>query len=701
MNKKQILCSLLFVGALGGFSLSAAANGMEAYSVSSMKTTATPPVSGMTPEILLTLPRVGGYALSPDGKTIVYTVSHPNLKENNSKTYIYSIGVDGKNKKMLSQEGTSDYAPIWYKGGREIAFLSAFQEGLQVFLMNTDGSNRRAITQIKGGVNEFKFSPNEQELLYVQDIKFGQTTQDRYPDLDKASGFIVEDLMYKHWDEWVRTIPHPFLAPVSSLPITQGTDLLQGEPYEAPMKPHSDLSDFSFSPDGRYIAYACRKKTGLEYSLSTNSDIYLYDRETGKTENVSSMRKGYDTTPVFSPDGQQLAWVSMERDGYESDLKELIIMNLSDRKIRMMTSTGFEYNVESPTWATDGKSIYFVACKEGETNIFNINVKTGKIRSITQGQHDYTGFVLQNGIMVGARQSMTYPTELYKVDLKKGKETAVTTEAYAALGSLEAPRCEARWMPTTNGEKMLVWVLYPPHFDSSKKYPSILYCQGGPQNTISQFWSYRWNPRLMAEQGYVVILPNRHGVPGFGKAWNEQISGDYGGQNMKDYMQAADLMKQEPFIDAERMGCVGASYGGFSVYWLAGHHQKRFAAFIAHAGIFNLETQYLETEEKWFANWDMGGAPWEKDNAIAQRTFATSPHKFVENWDTPILIIHGERDYRILASQGMMAFDAAKMRGIPTEMLLYPDENHWVLQPQNALLWQRTFFGWLDKWLKK
>lgn len=667
-----------------------------------MKTSTSAPMSqGMTPEMLLTMPRVGSFDLSPDGKKVVYTVSFPNLKENNSKTYVYTIGVDGKNRTQLSQEGKSDYAPVWYNKGKEIAFMSSTDKGMQVFIMNTDGSNRRAITQIEGGINEFKFSPDEKELLYVKEIKFGKTAQDHYADLDKATGVIIDDLMYKHWDEWVTTIPHPFIARVGATPITQGKDLLEGEPYEAPMKPHNDLSDFAFSPDGRYLAYACRKKTGLEYSVSTNSDIFLLDRQTGKTENISEFRKGYDTAPSFSPDGKQIAWTSMERDGYESDLNELIVMELESRKPRMMTSVGFEYNVQSPTWTPDGKSIYFIACREGLTHLYNIELKGGKIKQITDGQYDFTGMALKNGVIVAARRSMTHPVELFRVAIKDGKQMVITTETASTLAQTTTPVCEPRWMPTTNGEKMLVWVLYPPHFDKSKKYPSILYCQGGPQNTISQFWSYRWNPRLMAEQGYIVILPNRHGVPGFGKAWNEQISGDYGGQNMKDYMRAADLMKKEAFIDPNRMGCVGASYGGFSVYWLAGHHEGRFAAFIAHAGIFNLEAQYLETEEKWFANWDMGGAPWDKNNPVAQRTFANSPHKFVDRWDTPILVIHGERDYRILASQGMMAFDAAKMRGVPTRMLLYPDENHWVLQPQNALLWQRTFFGWLDQWLKK
>ena len=507
--------------------------------------------------------------------------------------------------------------------------------------------------------------------------------------------------MYKHWDEWVSTMPHPFIAKVTAQPITKGLDLLEGEPYEAPMRPHNGIEDIAFSPDGNLIAYACRKKTGLEYSLSTNSDIYLYNVSTGETTNVSEGIMGYDTNPVFSPDGRSLIWIGMERDGYESDLQVMYLYDLAKKQYRPLTAD-FEYNISNPTWSADSKTIYFITCREALTHLYSYQLSNGKIKQITDGQYDYTGFDINDkGVCVASRQAMTYPTELFMVNLKNGKATALTQEDKPIMSQLGDLTCEKRWMPTTDGGKMLTWVLYPPHFDKNKQYPSILYCQGGPQSTISQFWSYRWNPRLMAEQGYIVILPNRHGVPGFGKAWNEQISGDYSGQNIRDYLTAADLMRKEPFIDPHRMGAVGASYGGYSVYYLAGVHEGRFAAFIAHAGIFNLEAQYLETEEKWFANWDMGGAPWDKDNATAQRTFANSPHKLVDKWDTPILIIHGEHDYRILASQGMMAFDAAKMRGIPTKMLLFPEETHWVLKPQNALLWQRTFFDWLDRWLKK
>ena len=656
----------------------------------------------MTPELLLTLPRVGSYALAPSGKQVVYNVSQPSIQDNNSRTSIYLINSDGTGRtELTAPSSSSEYTPRWSRDGKQIYFMRGTDQGMQLFARTLSDGVERQLTAIDGGIVDYLFSPDETTLLYVQDIKARPVVTDVYPDLDKADARIIEDLMYKHWDEWVSTMPHPFIAKVTAQPITEGLDLLAGEPYEAPMRPFNGIEDIAFSPDGNLIAYACRKKTGLEYSLSTNSDIYLYNVTTGETTNVSEGLMGYDTNPVFSPDGRSLIWIGMEHDGYESDLQVMYLYDLAKKQYRPLTAD-FEYNIANPTWSADSKTIYFITCREALTHLYSYQLSNGKIKQITDGQYDYTGFDMNDkGVCVASRQSMTYPTELYMVNLRSGKATELTTEDKPMMSQLGDLTCEKRWMTTTDGGKMLTWVLYPPHFDKNKRYPSLLYCQGGPQNTISQFWSYRWNPRIMAEQGYIVILPNRHGVPGFGKAWNEQISGDYSGQNIQDYLTAADLMRQEPFIDPDRMGAVGASYGGYSVYYLAGVHEGRFSAFIAHAGIFNLEAQYLETEEKWFANWDMGGAPWEKDNATAQRTFANSPHKLVDKWDTPILIIHGEHDFRILASQGMMAFDAAKMRGVPTKMLLFPEETHWVLKPQNALLWQRTFFDWLDRWLKK
>ena len=654
----------------------------------------------MTPEMMLSLARVGASSLSPDGKTIVYSVGFPNIKENKIRTELFSIASDGTGRRQLTKGIAGLHGARWIQQGRRISYISSESGEPQVWTMAPDGTDRKQVTRIEGGLSDYLFSPDETKLAYIKEITFGKSTKEVYPDLPKATGRIVTDLMYKHWDEWVETIPHIFIASVGNEPITSGKDILEGEPYEAPTKPFGGSEELSWSPDGKTLAYSSRKKTGLEYSLSTNTDIYLYDLASGATRNITEGNGGYDTHPRFSPDGSKISWISMERDGYEADLKRLFIQELKTGKKTFLTD-GFEYDVDETVWSPDSKSIFFLATKHAEAQLWELTLKGRKIRQITTGMHDYTSLDLQAGRLLAGRQSYTLPTDLYLVDPKTGRADQLTHENKETLDRLSPISVEKRWVKTTDGGNMLVWVILPPNFDKTKKYPALLFCQGGPQSAVSQFFSYRWNMRLMAEQGYIVIAPNRHGVPSFGKAWNEQISGDYSGQNIQDYLTAVDEVKKEPWVDADRLGCVGASYGGYSVFYLAGVHQKRFKAFIAHAGIFNLEMQYMTTEEMWFANWDMGGAPWEKDNAVAQRTFANSPHKLVGNWDTPILVIHGERDYRILAGQGMAAFNAAKLRGIPAELLIYPDENHWILRPQNALLWQRTYFDWLDKYLKK
>ena len=653
----------------------------------------------MTPETMLSLARVGASALSPDGKTVVYSVGFPSIKDNKIRTELFTISSDGSARRQITQGVAGVHGARWIQQGRRISYISSESGAPQVWTMAPDGTDRRQVTNIEGGLSDYLFSPDEKQLAYIKEISFGKSTKEIYPDLPKATGRIVTDLMYKHWDEWVETIPHIFIAPVGGEAITGGKDILEGEPYEAPTKPFGGAEELSWSPDGKTLAYSSRKKTGMEYSLSTNTDIYLYDLASGQTRNITEGMGGYDTHPRFSPDGKRISWISMERDGYEADLKRLFVQDLKTGQKTFLTG-GFEYDVDELQWAANSQSLFFLSTKHAEAQLWEIALKGRKIRQITTGMHDYTSLDVQGGKILAGRQSYIEPTDLYLVDVKTGAAKQLTAENKSTLDGLAPISVEKRWVKTTDGGNMLVWVVLPPNFDKTKKYPALLFCQGGPQSPVSQFFSYRWNMRLMAEQGYIVIAPNRHGVPSFGKAWNEQISGDYSGQNIQDYLTAVDELKKEPWVDSERLGCVGASYGGYSVFYLAGVHQKRFKAFIAHAGIFNLEMQYMTTEEMWFANWDMGGAPWDKDNAVAQRTFANSPHKLVANWDTPILVIHGERDYRILAGQGMAAFNAAKLRGIPAELLIYPDENHWILRPQNALLWQRTFFGWLDKYLK-
>ncbi len=458
------------------------------------------------------------------------------------------------------------------------------------------------------------------------------------------------------------------------------------------------MEQISWSPDSKTIAYTCKKKTGMAYSVSTNSDIYLYELESGKTKNISEGMLGFDMAPVFSPDGSMIAWESMERDGYESDQTRLIIYHTETGEKRDH-SAAFDQNTGGYAWQGN-ESIYFISAHLGSYEIFNYNLNSEAFKQVTDGIHNYNSIALAGDKLIATRQSMSMPTEVYSVNPADGQAEQISFTNKELLDKITMGKVEKRWIKTTDNQAMLTWVIYPPNFDPAKKYPALLYCQGGPQSMVSQFWSYRWNFQMMAANGYIIVAPNRRGVPGFGQAWNEQISGDYGGQNMKDYLAAIDEVSKEPFIDNEHLGAVGASYGGFSVFWLAGNHDKRFKAFISHDGMFNFEAQYLETEEMWFVDWDLGGAFWEKDNKVAMNSYANSPHKFIDKWDTPILIIHGELDYRIAYTQGMSAFNAAVLRGVPAEFLFFPDENHWVLSPQNGILWQRTFYDWLDRWLK-
>jgi len=653
----------------------------------------------MTPEVLWAFGRVAGTQVSPDGTKVLYRVSYYSIPENKGNSEIFVMNADGTDKKQITRTATREAAAKWMKDGVHIAFLSSESGSMQLWIMKSDGTDRKQITFRKEGISDFSFSPDETKLLFVADVKYGKRTADIYPDLPKASGVIVNDLMYKHWDEWIQTVPHPFVATLKDNKMENETDILNGEPYESPMKPFGGIDQLAWSPDGKIIAYTCRKKTGKEYALSTNSDIYFYNLETKKTENKTQGMMGYDQNPVFSPDGKWLAWESMERDGYEADKNRLFIMNiLTGEKTDL--SANFDQSSTGLTWTADSKSIYFVSCWHALTQIYNVKIASKKITQITKGIQDYSYVSPAKDKLIGVKHSMSMPDEIYSIDPKTGKETELSFENKEILGQLKMGRVEERWITTTDNKQMLTWVVYPPNFDPAKKYPTLLFCEGGPQSTVSQFWSYRWNLQVMAANDYIIVAPNRRGLPSFGKEWLEQISGDYGGQNMLDYFSAIDALAKEPYVNKDKLGCVGASYGGFSVYWLAGHHEKRFKAFLAHDGMFNLPQQYLETEEMWFVNWDLGGAYWDKANAIAQRSYANSPHLFVDKWDTPILVIHGEKDYRILASQGMAAFNAAVLRGVPAEMLIFPDENHWVLQPQNGILWQRTYFSWLDKWLK-
>jgi len=654
----------------------------------------------MTPEILWSFGRLGDVQVSPDGKKILYGVSYYSKDKNRSNRELFIMDIDGKNKLQITHTAFGEYNAVWRPDGEKIGFICAADGEMQIWEMDIDGENREQVSYVEGGLGGFSYSPDQSKVLFIKEVKLDETVSDIYPDLTAASGRINNDLMYRHWDTWVDSYTHIFVADYTLGRVVSEKDIMEGERWEAPMKPFGGMEQIAWSPDGKTIVYSCRKKVGKEYTLSTNSDLYFYDTESGKTTNMTEGMMGYDMNPVFSPDGYVIAWESMERDGYEADKQRLFTMNLKTGEKTYHTKD-FDQMAHGLSWSADGKSIYFISDWHATDEIYQLTLKDGEIRKITEGVHNYRSAIEVGNKLITTRVSMSKPSEIYAVNIKNGKDTELSFENKHLLDQLTFGEVTKRWVETTDHKQMLVWVILPPHFDESKVYPGLLYCQGGPQGTVSQFWSYRWNFQMMAANDYVIVAPNRRGLPGFGQEWLEQISGDYGGQNMKDYLSAIDAVKEEKWLDEDRLGAIGASYGGFSVYWLAGHHNKRFKAFIAHDGMFNLEAQYLETEEMFFVNWDLGGPFWEPYNKTAQNSYANSPHKFVQYWDTPLMVIHGELDYRIVASQGMSAYNAAVLRGIPAEYLYFPDENHWVLKPQNGILWQRRFYNWLDKWLKE
>ena len=700
----------------------------------------------MTPEALWAMGRIGSYAASPDGTKIVYQVGYYSVKHNKSHQVLCLMNSDGSGQQRLTASSKSETDPAWLPDGR-IAFIT----GGEVWAMNADGTGCKQLSQTGGEVEGFKFSPDGSKVIIVKSIPYNDIIQKNPDDLPKATGRLVTDLMYRHWDHYVESIQHPFVCSVSDgMAIAPtGIDLLKGQPFECPMEPFGGMEQLDWSTDSRCIAYTCRKQTGLAYSISTDSDIFLYDTATGLTRNLckpegyvepkidptKTMKYqavnakenlknnvGYDQNPQFSPDGRYIAWISMERNGYEADRQRLCCYDLQTGEKCYLTED-FDSNVDDFCWSQNTKDalIYFIGVWHATENLYAVSVEKYNKKSplanlkpktirLTNDCADWGSLQLMNNgrQLLMERHSYTEPADLYVVtpNAKKPELTAIgqlTQENKHILDRLAKPTVESRWVKTTDGGQMLYWIIQPPHFNPAKKYPTLLFCEGGPQSPVSQFWSYRWNFMIMASQGYVIIAPNRHGLPGFGQEWLEEISGDWTGQCMSDYLVAIDDAAQNlPYVDRNHMGCVGASFGGFSVYYLAGHHDKRFKCFIAHDGAFNLEAMYTETEENWFSNWEYDDAFWNRDQtANAKKTYANSPHRFVDKWDTPILCIHGEKDYRINATQGMSAFNAARMRGIEAQLLIFPDENHWVLKPQNGILWQRTYFNWLDRWLKK
>jgi len=655
----------------------------------------------LTPEVLWSFGRLNDVQVSPDGKTLLYGVSYYSKELNKSNRELFTLSLNGGTPQQITKTAGGEYNAIWNADGSKILFLAAAEDGLQIYSMNPDGTERIQISNQPGGISNIKLSPCGKKLLFTSDVKIDKTIQDMHPDLPLAEAKLYDDIMYRHWDTWEDGYySHIFIADLENGKVTNAKDIMPGEPFDSPLMPFGGIEEITWSPDSKTIAYTCKKLSGRDYALSTNSDVYLYNTETGQTTNFTEGMPGYDWQPLYSPDGNKLAWLSMERAGFEADKQRLFIADLTTGE-KINYSENFDYSPSGMEWTADGKYIYCVVGIDASFQVYKIDIENKEFIAVTEGMHDYHQVAIAGDQLIGTKVSMVKPEEIYTINPETGEETEISFENKHILGQLAMPTVEKRMVKTTDGKDMPTWVVLPPHFDANKKYPAILFCEGGPQSPLSQFWSYRWNFSIMASNGYVVVAPNRRGVLTLGQEWTDQISKDNAGQAMKDLLSAIDDVKKEPFVDEERLGAVGASFGGFSVYWLAGNHNKRFKAFIAHCGVFHSEMEFMTTEESFFDMWEKGGAPWEKDNKVAMKSYAGSPDNFVQNWDTPILVIHGGKDFRVPYSQGMAAYNSARLLDVKARFLYFPEENHWVLKPQNGILWQRTFFDWLDQHLKE
>ncbi len=655
----------------------------------------------LTPELLWKMNRISGGTVSPDGQFLLYSQRSYDLEANKGNTDLFVLDLKRNKTQQITATPFTEMEAQWGINNT-IWFMSAENEGLQIWKMNADGKEKKQCSHFKDVELEgFKVAPDEKSIVAIEAIKVKQTISDKYPDLTKANARIEDNLMYRHWDhfdDYMRR--HLFLhkiviASEGEAIALSGTDLLKGEHYDGILPPMGGSEQFCYSNDSKKIIYTSKKLQGKDFALSTNSELYEYDILSGTTKNLTLGNKGYDMNPSFSSKGT-LAWQSMPRDGFESDKNHLKIM-ATDGKIVDLTKE-LDITIGSFCWHPNGDLIYFIAPKNGTEQLFELNVTSGKTRQLTSGQFDFVSISVYGETIYAGRQSMVEPTELFSYTIKKNKLAQLTNANTELIKTLKMPKAEERWVETTDGKKMLVWMVYPPDFDPAKKYPALLYCQGGPQSQVSQFFSYRWNLALMASKGYIVVAPNRRGLPGFGQEWNDAISKDWGGQAMKDYLTAIDNAAQEPYVDETRLGAVGASYGGYSVYMLAGIHENRFKTFVAHCGLFNLESWYGTTEELFFANWDQGGPYWLDVNKENYKK--NSPHNYVASWNTPILVIHGGMDFRVPESEGMQAFQAAQLKGIRSKYLYFPTEGHWVQNPQNSIVWQREFFEWLATDLK-
>lgn len=661
-----------------------------------------------TPEVMWSLGVMSEYAISPDGSKVLYTLRYTDMEQNKNNAELYLMPIEGGDGERLTTTAQSEFNPVWLDDNTIM-----FCRGAQILSMDLGSKNETVVAEHERGFEGFKMAPDHKSLVYISTIPVERPEhlEKLYAGLDKTTGRINEDLMYRHWDNWVDEIPQIFYVPFENgkAQMDKVVNIIDST-FECPMRPWGGTEQYNYSPDSKTIVYTCRKKTGYDYAHSTNSDIFIFNIEDGKTINISDGIMGYDQNPVFSHNGKMVAWESMERDGYESDKLRLMVMDLETGAKTDLTAD-FDYSVGSLCWSADDKELFAVVSYRGMSEIFGFNYDTKEVRQLSHGYHDVNGIQMNGDKIIATQVSIQYPATLYAYSTsdKMAEGTKLSTFNDDVLSQVRMGKVEECYVKTVDGKDMLTWLIYPYDYDSTKTYPALLFCEGGPQSPVSQFWSTRWNFEVMSGAGYFVIAPNRRGVPGFGMEWLEEISGDYGGLCMQDYMAATDWAASLPMIDRERIGACGASFGGYSIYWLAGHNHdvkgynegRRFKAFLAHNGMFNFEQQYLETEEMWFDNWDLGGPYWDWNNPQIKKSYSNSPHLFVDKWNTPICVIHSEFDFRIVASEGMAAYNAAQMRHIPSRYLYFPDETHWVLKPQNSLLWHRNFIDWFDQYLKK
>lgn len=650
----------------------------------------------LTPELLWQIGRVSLDDVSPDGRSAVYGVQRFDLKANKGVRTLFLVDLLNGDTKALTQESDGSASDAEFRpDAQRVGFLKDGK--LHEIDLKTG-----AITKVNDlEINGFHYAPDGKKILFARDVKLDVTPVDANPDLPQTSGRISDGLMYRHWKSWHDyQYSHVFWVAYDNGAFSgEPIDLMPNEKFDSPLRPMGGMEQITWSPDSRFIVYTCRKLQGTAEAQSTNSDLYAYELASGKTLNFTADLPGYDVDPAFSPDGRYLAWTSMARAGNESDRTRLMILD-TQTSFREELTEGWKFEANHPQWAPDSKSLYFISSNDFTYQIHQITLADKKIRRVTEGQHDYTALKVTGNQLITTRNSMSAPPEVYAVNPKNGQSRQLSFATKDPWDGIAKAKVERHTVKTTDGKDMNAWVILPPDFDPKKKYPALLYCQGGPQSPVSQFFSFRWNFQLMAANGYVIIAPCRRGMPGGpeGQAWNDAISGDWGGQAMQDLLSATDYLAQQPYVDSQRMGAVGASFGGYSVYWLAGNHQKRFKSFIAHCGMFNTTSWWGTTEEMWFAKNDLGEDYWQSPNDPAWTKF--SPHQYVQNWDTPILVMHNELDFRVPFSEGMQAFQAAQMRGIPSKLLSFPDEGHWMQKPQNSILWQRTFFDWLEQTLK-